>query len=64
MARTTTRPKITVQAVYSGGGDMWELFISLLVNAVRQGKNSVRTFDTVKDTEYNQSITDEKEAAE
>lgn len=64
MARTTIRPKITVQAVYSGGGDMRELFISLLVNAVRQGKNSVRTFDTVKDTEYNQSITDEKEAAE
>ena len=30
MARTVIRPKITVQAVYSGGADMQELFVSLL----------------------------------
>lgn len=62
MARTVTRPKICVQAVYSGGMDMQEMFISLLVNEVRKAKKSVRTFEIVKDTEYNLSITDEKEA--
>lgn len=62
MARTTTRPKITVQAVYTGNRDMREIFISLLVNEVRKGKSSVRTFEIVKDTDYNLPITDEKEA--
>lgn len=62
MARTATRPKITVQAVYSGEKDMQEMFVSLLVNAVRKGKSSVRTFEIVKDTDYNLPITDEKEA--
>lgn len=62
MARTTERPKITVQAVYTGSGDMREMFVSLLVRAARQGKTSVRTFEIVKDTDYNLSITDEKEA--
>lgn len=52
MARTATRPKITVQAVYSGEKDMQEVFVSLLVNAVRKGKSSVRTFEIVKDTDY------------
>ena len=33
MARTVIRPKITVQAVYSGGADMQELLVSLLVHA-------------------------------
>lgn len=63
MAKTTTRPKITVQAIYSGNEDMQEIFISLLVNAVRQGKKSVRTFEIVKNTDYNLPITDEKEAS-
>lgn len=62
MARMATRPKITVQAVYSGEKDMQEAFVSLLVNAVRKGKSSVRTFEIVKDTDYNLPITDEKEA--
>lgn len=62
MARTVTRPKITVQAVYSGNTDMQELFVSLLVNAVRQGKNSVRTFEIVKDTQYNEDSKQRKEA--
>lgn len=62
MARTATRPKITVQAVYSGEKDMREVFVFLLVNAVRKGKSSVRTFEIVKDTDYNLPITDEKEA--
>lgn len=62
MARTTERPKITVQAVYTGNGDMREMFVSLLVHAARQEKTSVRTFEIVKDTDYNLSITDEKEA--
>lgn len=62
MARTATRPKITVQAVYSGEKDMQEMFVSLLVNEVRKGKSSVRTFEIVKDTDYNLPITDEKEA--
>lgn len=63
MARTATRPKITVQAVYSGEKDMQEMFVSLLVNAVRKGKSSVRTFEIVKDTDYNLPIIDEKEAS-
>lgn len=63
MAKTITRPKITVQAVYSGGQDMQELFISLLVNEVRKGKSSPRTFEIVKDTEYNVGRTEEKEAS-
>lgn len=63
MAKTVTRPKITVQAVYSGGTDMQELFVSLLVNAVRNGKASVRTFEIVKEPEYNLSITEKKEAS-
>lgn len=63
MARTVTRPKITVQAVYSGGTDMQELFVSLLVNAVRKGKTSVRTFEIVKDTEYNEDRKQRKGAS-
>lgn len=63
MARTATRPKICVQSVYSGGADMREIFISLLVNEVRKGKSSVRTFEIVKDTEYNLGITEAKEAS-
>lgn len=63
MARTVTRPKICVQAVYSGGKDMQEMFTSLLVEEVRKAKNSVRTFEIVKDTEYNLSIAEAKEAS-
>lgn len=63
MAKTVTRPKITVQAVYSGEQDMQELFISLLVNEVRKGKPSPRTFEIVKDTEYNVGRTEKKEAS-
>lgn len=37
MAKTVTRPKITVQAVYVGEKDMREMFVSLLVNEVRKG---------------------------
>ena len=62
MARTVIRPKITVQAVYSGGADMQELYVSLLVNAVRNGKHSVRTFEIVKDTQYNEDRNGRKEA--
>ncbi len=53
MAKTTIRPKIEVQPVYMGGRDMREAFISLLVNEVRRGKFSPRTFEITKDTEYN-----------
>lgn len=63
MAKTAIRPKITVQAVYSGEKDMQEVFISLLVNSVRSGKSSVRTFEIVKDTEYNRGTTATKEAS-
>lgn len=62
MAKTVTRPKITVQAVYSGEQDMREIFVSLLVNEVRQRKSSVRTFEIVKDTEYNGDRKQMKEA--
>ena len=62
MAKTVKRPKITVQAVYTGEKDMQEVFVSLLVNEVRQMKNSVRTFENVKETKYNLPITDTKEA--
>lgn len=54
MAKTVTRPKIEVQPVYLGGRDMREVFISLLVNEVRRGKSSPRTFEIIKDTEYNE----------
>lgn len=64
MARTATRPKITVQAVYSGEKDMQEVFVSLLVNAVRKGKSSVRTFEIVKDTDYNLPIPMKRRRAE
>ena len=53
MAKTVTRPKIEVQPVYLGGRDMREAFISLLVDEVRRGKTSPRTFEIIKDTEYN-----------
>ena len=53
MAKTATRPKIEVQPVYLGGRDMREAFISLLVNEVRRGKSSPRTFEIIKNTEYN-----------
>ena len=53
MAKTTIRPKIEVQPVYLGSRDMREAFISLLVNEVRRGKTSPRTFEIIKDTEYN-----------
>lgn len=53
MAKTATRPKIEVQPVYLGGRDMREAFISLLVDEVRKRKSSPRTFEIIKDTEYN-----------
>ena len=53
MAKTVTRPKIEVQPVYLGGKDMRELFVSLLVNEVRRGKSSPRTFEIIKDRQYN-----------
>lgn len=60
MAKTTTRPKISVQAVYSGEQDMQELFIRLLVNEVRRSETSVRTFENVKKPEYNLDTGDRK----
>jgi len=61
MARKTIHPKIKVQAVYTGNRDMREVFISLLVDAVRKGKCSVRTFENVKDTQYNEGRNQTKE---
>lgn len=61
MAKKVMRPKIRVQAVYSGNRDMREVFISLLVDAVRRGNCSVRTFENVKDTQYNKSENQTKE---
>lgn len=61
MARKTVRPKIKVQAVYTGNRDMREVFISLLVDAVRKGKYPVRTFENVKDTQYNEGRNQTKE---
>lgn len=63
MAKAVQRPKITVQAVYSGGLDMQEVFVSLLVNEVRRGKHFVHTFEIVKEPEYNLTTTTEKEAS-
>ena len=63
MAKAVQRPKITVQAVYSGGLDMQEVFVSLLVNEVRRGKHSVHTFEIVQEPEYNLTTTTEKEAS-
>ncbi|MCI9576101.1 MAG: hypothetical protein HFJ84_05420 [Clostridiales bacterium] len=61
MAKRVTRPKIRVQAVYSGDRDMREVFVSLLVDAVRRGRCSIRTFENVKDTKYNESGNQTKE---
>ena len=61
MAKKVMRPKIRVQAVYSGNRDMREIFISLLVDAARRGNCSVRTFENVKDTQYNKSRNQTKE---
>lgn len=63
MGRTRIRPKICVQAVYSGDKDMQEMFIPLLVDEVRKIKTSLCTFEIVKDTGYNLSITEAKEAS-
>lgn len=63
MARTATRPKIVVQAVYTGGMDMQEMFITLLVNEVRKGKTSVRTFEIINNPQYNEDRTKTKEAS-
>ena len=41
---------------------MREIFISLLVDEVRRGECPVRTFEIVKEPEYNLSTTTEKEA--
>lgn len=54
MARMTAHPKIRVEAVYSGTTDMQELFVSLLVKEAR--KKSVRTFENIKQPEYNLPI--------
>ncbi len=61
MARKTLHPKIKVQAVYTGNRDMREVFISLLVDTVRRENHSVRTFENVKDTQYNENRKQEKE---
>ena len=61
MAKKVMRPTIKVQPVYSGGADMREVFISLLVDAVRRGKCPVRTFENVKDAHYNEDRNQEKE---
>lgn len=63
MGKAAIRPKICVQSVYSGDKDMREMFISLLVDEVRKAKTSLCTFEIVKDTEYNLSITEAKEAS-
>ena len=61
MAKKVVRPKIKVQPVYLGGADMREVFISLLVDAVRQGKYPVRTFENLKKPQYNKGRNQEKE---
>lgn len=61
MAKKTVHPKIKVQAVYTGNRDMREVFISLLVDAVQKGKYPVRTFENVKDTQYNEDRKQTKE---
>ena len=55
MAKNVMRPKIRVEAVYSGDRDMQEVFVSLLVDAVRRESCSVHTFENVKDTQYNKN---------
>ncbi len=62
MAKTMERPKIIVQAAYTGGADMRELFLFLLVNEVRRGKSSPRTFEIIKLPQYNKGSTETKEA--
>lgn len=63
MAKTAIRPKIVVRAAYTGDADMRECFISLLVNEVRRGKSSPRTFEILKLPQYNEGSTDTKEAS-
>lgn len=61
MAKKVMRPTIKVQPVYSGTADMREVFISLLVDAVRHGKCPVRTFDNLKEPQYNKGGNQKKE---
>ena len=61
MAKKAIHPKIKVQPVYSGSADMREVFISLLVDAVRHGKCPVRTFENLKEPQYNKDGNQEKE---
>lgn len=61
MAKKVTRPTIKVQPVYSGGADMREVFISLLVDAVRHGKCPAHTFENLKKPQYNKDRNQEKE---
>ena len=62
MAMTMERPKIIVQAVYTGGADMRECFVSLLVREVQKGNCSVRTFEIIKQPQYNAGRNQTKEA--
>lgn len=52
---------IKVQPVYSGTADMREVFISLLVDAVRHEKCPVRIFENLKKPQYNKDRNQEKE---
>lgn len=61
MAKKAMRPKIKVQPLYSGGADMREVFIALLVDAVRHGKYPVHTFENLKEPQYNKDGNQEKE---
>lgn len=61
MAKKITRPTIKVQPVYSGTTDMREVFISLLVDAVRHGKYPVHIFENLKEPQYNKDGNQEKE---
>ena len=53
MGKKTIRPEIIVKNNYTGNQDMKELFIKMFVLQAKREICSSRTFDNLKDTEYN-----------
>lgn len=53
MGRKTVRPEIIVKNNYVGNENMKEMFIKMFVLQMQKDICSNRTFEKIKDTEYN-----------
>ena len=63
MARTMTRPTIEIEHVYLGKGSMLDIFVRLLVAGAQKDKNPNRTFEGVKQPQYNSDTDKFKEVS-